>query len=262
MIENKEQRVALIDADYLLYVVTNNKKDSEHIKTLDDCKAELDAKILEILYSTKATEYMLALTIGKNFRYRIYPEYKANRKYAEKPAYFTECRDYLKEHYNAISHSELEADDIVRICRNNLSNSFICSPDKDILNLEGVHYNPVKQEWKETSSSEAEDYFWKSMIIGDPADHIKGVAGLGKVAANKIIDNREIVLDEETYTSYYSARHSVVMMQYMDKYGIYNGVEEFYKNFKCLYILDKYEGFQLPKLNKFEQAVDFNEFKG
>ncbi len=230
-----ENKCALVDADFLIYLVCHNKKDSEHIKSLDECKQQVDECISSIMLSTKATHYICFLTIGKNFRYSIFKDYKANRKKLEKPLYFKEIRDYLISDYKAISHPDLESDDMCLITRNNVSNSFIVSNDKDLLMLEGIHYNPNKELWVETSEQQAEYYFWTSVITGDNSDGIKGIPGRGIKYAQKF-------LGEDTIE--YAAK---VLMGYVVEMGDELGIQEFYKNYMCLKIKDKWEGFVVPE---------------
>lgn len=160
------QRINLIDADSIIYICAFDKKDSFTTKTLQDCKDSVDSLIFNILNYTKSTHYLLFLTIGKSFRYQIYPEYKANRKYADKPVYFDATKEYLITKYSAIHHPLLEADDLVCIYKEKLSNSFISSPDKDILNLEGDVFDYKNFKWMNTTKEEAVLFFWKSMVTG------------------------------------------------------------------------------------------------
>lgn len=255
-------RCALIDADYLMYLVCHNKKDSDHIKTLDECKQQVDECITAILLSTKATHYICALTMGRGFRYSIFPEYKANRKKLEKPLYFTEVRDYIIEKYKAISHSGLEADDIVNIIKTNndclildglsFDIYFIVSNDKDLLMLEGIHYNPGKDKWIDTSREQAEIYFWTSMITGDSSDGIKGIPGKGVKWAEKLFNNSD---------NFDRSRSSLVLEAYVDYFGEELGIEEFYKNYKCLKIVNSWEGFTIPEPNEFKTSNLIDEFK-
>lgn len=256
-------RIALIDSDYIVYLVCHNKKDSDHIKTLDECKQRVDECIKSIMLSTKATHYICALTIGKNFRYVIYPEYKANRKSLEKPLYFGDIKQYILEKYKAVWNGNLEADDIVNIIKNNndcltldglsFDEYFIVSPDKDILMLEGTHYNPNKEKWIETSKNQADLYFWTSMITGDSSDGIKGILGKGIKYAEKLFSNPDILIDNN-----YS---QVVLQEYINYFGEELGIEEFYKNYKCLKIVKSWEGFTIPEPNEFKTSNLIDEFK-
>ena len=80
-------KINLIDADSIIYICAFDKKDATSIKTLQECKEAVDGLIFNILNYTKSTHYLLFLTVGRNFRYDIYSEYKGNRK-ADKPLYF------------------------------------------------------------------------------------------------------------------------------------------------------------------------------
>ena len=42
---------------------------------------------------------IMCLTKGGSFRNKIYPEYKANRKYGDTPKWFFEVREYLFKKY-------------------------------------------------------------------------------------------------------------------------------------------------------------------
>ena len=97
------RRIAFIDADTLIFFAVHNKKDSLIVKSLQDCKSHMDDLIKNILNYTKATHYLLFLTVGRNFRYDVYPEYKGNRKYGEKPQYFDQIKEYLITNYKSVS---------------------------------------------------------------------------------------------------------------------------------------------------------------
>lgn len=227
---------ALIDGDYMLYVSYHNKA-GEDIKDFSQMKDNFESYLESILANSEANNYIGFLS-GRNFRKEINPDYKSNRK-GEKPLYFNELKDYVLTKFNLIE--PLEADDCVNICKKKIEGSFIVSNDKDLLNLEGRHYNPQKQEWKETTKEEANKYFWTSMIAGDTADNIKGIPGKGI----KYAENRFIKLGVIDYPY-----HVLVMSDYIEHFGEYKGIQEFYKNYMCLKILDDYEGFKIPEVRK------------
>lgn len=109
--------------------------------------------------------------------------------------------------------------------------------DKDILWLEGINFNWRKNEFINVTKEQAEEYLAKSLIIGDAVDNIKGIPGKGEsfCAKNNIIKIKDAFL------------------AYITEYGIGKGVDEFYKNFKCLYILESSEKFtELPTPIKIE----------
>lgn len=236
-----ENKIALIDADSFIYISTHCKKlydeygneiiddlgnPVKELKTLQDCKHHVDQLLTSTVLSGGFTHYLMFLTVGKNFRYEVYPQYKANRKYSDKPQFFDSIKEYIITKYKAIYNVGYEADDLVLIYKNNIENSFICSADKDILKLEGEHYNYNKGEWVKVDANEASLNFWISMITGDTADNIKGVEGKGPAYANKLFS--------EGAPSHYPR---YVFQAYIDRYGEDKGIEEFYKNYKVLKIV-------------------------
>ncbi len=226
MMENNVETTALIDADSLIYMTCYCKPDEP--KTLDDCKFIISRLIQDIIDNTKANKFILFLTIGKGFRYKVYPAYKSNRK-SEKPAHFTEVKQFLIDKYNAIHHPELEADDLCLISKKQIPDSFICAVDKDILKLEGTHYNYKSNVWVETTKEQALLYFWTSMITGDTVDFIKGIPGKGEKFAEKLFKEIEDI-----------GYLALVMREYISHFGEYEGISEFAKNYKCLKILDSW----------------------
>jgi len=230
---------ALIDGDYMLYVTCHNKA-GEDIKDFSQMKDNFESYLENILANSEADGYIGFLT-GKNFRKEINPEYKSNRK-GEKPLYFSELKEYVLNKFNLIE--PLEADDCVNICKNKIKGSFIVSNDKDLLNLEGRHYNPQKQEWKETTKEEAERYFWTSMIAGDTTDNIKGIPGKGPKFAENVFEKYPIDF------KFPIPLWLIVKWEYINHFGEYKGIQEFYKNYMCLKILDDYEGFKIPEVRK------------
>src|SRR5258706_13209153 len=90
-------RLALIDADIVSYraAATCNGLPT------DICDVRINDLMNRILYETNATEYKAFLTGSNNFRYEIYPDYKANRKKQVKPDYLEYCREYLVTQWKA-----------------------------------------------------------------------------------------------------------------------------------------------------------------
>lgn len=241
-------KVNLIDADSVIYICAFDKKDAP-IKTLQDCKDLVDSLIFNMLSYTKSTHYLLFLTIGKNFRYEIYPEYKANRKYADKPPHFDSIKEYLITKYKAIHHPKLESDDLVCIYKKVLPNSFISSPDKDILYLEGETFDYKNFKWINTTKDEAKLHFWKSMITGDTVDNIKGIPGKGIKFAEQLLTDNGIP-------------ELAVLNSYMIHFGSNIGIQEYYKNYMCLRMkeeMDELVMIEPIEFNKYEEEYNLVE---
>lgn len=139
-----------------------------------------------ILHETTADTYEAFLTGTDNFRYKINPNYKANRKDMVRPQWLEDCREYLVTEWKAKLCNGYEADDACGMYQTN--DTVIASIDKDLLMISGNHFNFVKGEWREVSDFEGLKHFYKQLLIGDPVDNIFGIDGIGKVKAARIID--------------------------------------------------------------------------
>lgn len=270
----KNKRIACIDGDSILYICLNNKIKYDSFnnpiiddfgnkvkedKSFEDCKNHLDLFISTLIEDTNSTHYIIALTIGRNFRYSIDANYKINRAKLKKPEYFYKLRDYMVDKYKAIHNIDLEADDICLILSKNLSvgenHAFIASLDTDLLKLEGTHYDYKKRCWIETSKDESDHKFWTDMIVGQSGDNIKGIPGKGEVFAKAIIGQFGVT------------RHSThtypdsVLCCYIEKFGEELGISEFYKNYKLLKIKDSWEGFIIPEPIRYKKVDNLDNNK-
>ena len=173
---------ALIDADIVAYRVacTLEEDDAE-----DFVFARAEDLVDQILVNTEATEYRLFLTGKDNFRYTLYPEYKANRRDKEKPFWLESIRQYLKANFNAEVIDGQEADDALGIAQTD--DTIICSIDKDLLMIPGKHYNFVKDEFVTIEKDQAMRNFYMQCLTGDRSDNIKGIDGIGPKKAEKIL---------------------------------------------------------------------------
>lgn len=235
-------KINIVDGDTILWLVTYNKK-GEREKTLEECCEQLENFINNIMIATKSTHYIIYLTTGRNFRYRIDPTYKSKRP-VDKPNYFKEVKQYLIDKYKAIYHSNYESDDLCLTTRKLLQekeiNCFISSPDKDIKKTFGETYDYKKLEWCNTSKLEAYEYFFRSMIVGDSGDGVNGLKGLGNAFVDKLFKGNknfpELVLN--SYINYYKK--------------ISLGIENFYLTYKLLKIVDDIPNFEIPELIEFK----------
>ena len=177
--------INLIDSDTICYMAAATSPTAE--------KARYNANdILNALFSDlNVRDYKLYLTGDTNFRYSIYPEYKANRLKVPKPEFLKDVKEYLVAEYNAVVSEGCEADDLLAIDQTTYNNlgmdSRIVSIDKDMLTVPGWNYNPRKKEEKLVSPRDALRYFYMQMLIGDSADGIKGVPGVGPKKAEKLL---------------------------------------------------------------------------
>ncbi len=112
--------------------------------------------------------------------------YKANR--AAKPFYHEFARQSLINDLGAIEVDDQETDDELGIQQNMLT--CICTKDKDLLTIPGLNFNWVTGILKYISEQEADKYFYEQILIGDRADNIKGLPGIGPKKAEKILEGK------------------------------------------------------------------------
>lgn len=220
---------ALVDADIVAFRNASAKEmDEEFIGTLVDGKpvkrprtlqevlAGVDFSMQQILSQVNATTYEAYLTGPGNFRYNIYPEYKANRKDIERPEYLQAAREHLVRKWGAHVCVGYEADDALGMGQDQEGrSSIICTIDKDLKQVPGRHFNWVKGEHYEISEIEGLRSLYRSVLIGDRADNIIGVKGIGEGKASKIIDHLETEdeMDEVCRSLYDSEERYCINMQ-------------------------------------------------
>lgn len=261
----KESKVAIIDADSILFSAAWGTKISDgkgdylrdekgrliyKDKSKLEITVDLDSILNTILTDTEATDYIIFVK-GKNtaaHRYAAKNDYKALRP-KESPHWWDYTREYLIDAWEAVSVDNIEVDDACNISRLQIPNSFMVAIDKDLLNLEGIHYNWKKKSWIKINNSEESQLFWKDMIIGQPGDGISGLKGKGSSYFYKNVLPQ--VFDMYN-NDFYEKLPSIILNEYIEHYGEYIGIQEYYKNYICLKILDKYDNFILPKPIKYE----------
>jgi len=141
--------------------------------------------VLESLHSTRCELY---LTGDGNFRYDIatIQPYKGNRKDAVRPMHEPAIREYMIQHWNAITIDGQEADDAVSIRQIMLGDrSCIVSADKDLDMVPGWHSKIRKCELYYVTEDEGMYHFYWQLLRGDPTDHIQGVPGIGAAYAKR-----------------------------------------------------------------------------
>lgn len=143
------------------------------------------------------------LTGATNFRKEVNPSYKEKRKEEHKPVHLNACKQYLMDKFGAMQVDRLEADDVLAIRNKQLNElgiaNVIVSVDKDLLQIPGVHYNPIKDEIQSVTEFTARYNFWKQVLMGDITDGIYGISGVGPKTAEKILATRDSDSDESFF---------------------------------------------------------------
>jgi hypothetical protein len=199
----KRPSKALIDADYMVYRVGFSSKD---VSAAIAC-GRLEAALMDLVYITLNCDTYDAFITGKeNFRYEVattHP-YKGNRKALDKPAHYNELRNKLLSLGATISVNQ-EADDDVGIA-STLESGWIVHVDKDLNQLPGWHYNPIKGIEYYVTEEEGLKSFYLQLLTGDRIDNIVGLDGIGPVKAAKLL--KGLTTDHELYQAVKAAYES------------------------------------------------------
>lgn len=236
-LQEKEEykKIAIIDADSIIFRASWNKFLKAYDTNFNKVCESADRLITEMLFNTESDSYIGFFGRGHSFRKEIVPSYKENRSKLIKPPFFNELKEYISHRWCFNIIEKIEADDAVNITKIHYKdNGIICAIDKDILSLEGYHYNYGKREFVNTTKEEAELAFFTDMITGQSGDNVKGIPGLGPAFAKKFFKD---------FSGDYVAE---ILMLYITYLGEYEGVKQFYNNYIQLKILNKHEGFSIP----------------
>jgi DNA polymerase-1 len=126
---------------------------------------------------------------ANNFRKKIFPDYKANRKKNQKPLGYNHLETYLKEHYATKTQPMLEADDVLGILATDgkFDRNIIISIDKDMLTIPCEYYNMDSEITEIIDEKMADHMFFYQTLVGDAVDNYKGCPGIGPKKATELL---------------------------------------------------------------------------
>lgn len=204
--EQSDNRVYLIDGSAYIYRAYHAIAPLTNSKGLATNATLGFINMVNRLLKEKKPSY-LAIAFdapGPVFRHELYPEYKANRP--PMPKDLREQIPYIKEFVLAanillLEESGIEADDIIATAVSRFREQglgvVIVSGDKDLLQLvddQVVMYDPMRE--KQMGKDEVRDKYGVPVsglldyfaLVGDSADNVPGVAGVGPKTAQKLLD--------------------------------------------------------------------------
>jgi len=185
----------LIDGDIVTYQAAFHAQANDN--TEEEARRKMDSTIRWSIAKTNASSYQVYLTGKGNFRYEVRKSYKGNRT-APKPLLLPFCREYLQWEWGAIMSQGEEADDLIAIeaARLGYENCIIASIDKDFLQIPVPMYNWQKDTLVEVTKEEGLRFFYKQCLMGDVADNVGGIAGVGpkgaEIALEGITDEKDL----------------------------------------------------------------------
>lgn len=177
---------AIVDADSFVFRAAAASEDED----LFVAASRIDNMINMALNEVEAKDQILFLTGKGNFRYNVYPEYKNFRAAKQRPRWEQALKNHLVDQWEAQIVHGIEGDDACGVaqCGSIKDKTIIIHQDKDINQIPGWHYNFVKKEKYYVSEEEGYRFFYYQLLVGDPTDAIKGVAGIGPKKAEKLLD--------------------------------------------------------------------------
>jgi 5'-3' exonuclease len=164
------------------------------VQELGDVVPKVREYIGELVMKLGADEVIVCLSCpsSENFRYKVLPSYKHNRKDTQKPELLSAIKEWMRESFPVYERPTLEADDIMGILSTHptlvAGKKIIVSEDKDMRGIPGWLFNPEKDDKPRCISEEEADYFHLyQTLIGDPTDGYSGCPGIGPVKAENIL---------------------------------------------------------------------------
>lgn len=212
---------ALLDGDIYAFRSASSAENDDLAIAIWRCEEMIDNTLAE----TGSDEFSIFLSGEKNFRYRIYPEYKANRTQV-KPRHLKAVKEYLADKYKAEIADDCEADDLLGIAQDKVDQTtIICSLDKDLRMIPGWHYSfeisgtsSLGKKWVRPSEKvlvtpwEGLRKFYTQILTGDSTDNVKGASGIGTVKAGRIL--RDCTSEQEMLEAvqqYFSSEEELLM---------------------------------------------------
>ena len=190
----------LIDADVLAFeasiIAQEGIQWEEELWTVHAdmavAKERVIARIEQFKDLLKADEVVLALSDRANFRRKLFPDYKSNRRKAVLPIIIKPMKEWMIKELDAQLWANIEADDILSILAterpNRLDKRVIVSIDKDFKGVPGIFYDYNKEEYHEPTEQEADNFHLIQTLMGDSTDGFSGVKRVGPVAAQRWLD--------------------------------------------------------------------------
>jgi len=201
-------RTVIIDGDVLVYKVAEAVADTFELSTEEDDEfiyrnigwankeeaiRTTESILDDICTRCKAQKFVICLSdMNGNFRKKINPTYKGNRK-SIKPMLYEFLRKYLNSNYRIYEKPNLEADDVIGI----LATSNVIKGDKVVWSLDKdfktipckFHRAGVNGiDTSEIITQQAADWwFMYQTLKGDRVDGYEGCKGVGDVTARKIL---------------------------------------------------------------------------
>lgn len=183
------ERTVLVDGDIVAFRAAAIGGDS-----FPNCRMAASGLMNKIVEGCDSEDIKIYFTGSENFRYLVYPIYKANRT-GNKPVHYAATVAYLKNSYEWDCHDLLEADDEISIVAYELGldNVIIASIDKDFHIVPTQHYNFIANKMLHFNEFESTYKLCMQTLTGDSTDNICGIRGIGPKRGAKLLNGCETI---------------------------------------------------------------------
>lgn len=217
--------IALIDGDSMIFILGYVHREHHNVQEMYQ---SIDAFLENLFIQTGADMYYGAIAGShKCNRYEIYKvkPYKGERPELNDYMQFWRpvVDQYLQEKWKfEPAHKGYEADDLIfgvhcDCVANGIEEMIVCSPDKDLRTIAGIHFDYQKNEFTTVDEHQARYNFFTLMLAGDEVDNIAGIPGYGR---KKTKDKLWPLLEQKADRSFYE---SLVKELYFRHFGPYYG---------------------------------------
>jgi len=136
-------------------------------------------------------DFILYFSSTKNFRKKIFPDYKGHRN-KRKPLGYRRLVNYCRKNHNFKLIEGLEADDTIGIEATQFAdpNNIVVSPDKDMRQIPSTLWN-LTDDVVEITKDDGDRWHLVQTLSGDPTDGYSGCPGIGVKRATELLDKNE-----------------------------------------------------------------------
>ena len=190
-------RTVLIDGDIVLFKFGFRHQEVVQWPGCEPCietneeqaYKDIDDFLMRLRMQTHCTEFKFIFTNKFNIRYKVLPSYKHNRVSSSPPIMLKILKDYIRATYPFETWKWCEADDVMGILGTQDPDKYVLATiDKDFLCLPATVYLGNKMDEPERISQDIADFnFHMQWLTGDSTDGYKGLKGVGKKRATKIL---------------------------------------------------------------------------
>ena len=174
------------------------------------------------------------------------------KKPAGKPYHYEALRQWLVHAYNTLEIRDVEVDDAIGLAQ--CKNTILCHLDKDLWQVPGHHWDYGKQKYLYVDPDSLGileltpkgdlfgtyiAWFYAQMLLGDSADHIRGITKVGPKKAFKLLGSFETEYD----------LFGPVVNEYKREFND-NWKQRFFENAQLLWIQRHGEVDVCPRLTK------------